>query len=362
MLFGKVITFSLLEWLAITGLAQTVLFLVYISMRTKSLQQAAVPFLYFFFLASGFVLYLALRLEGFENYVSFSTWLVWALEPPLCYALVLQIIHPARELDRYAWSFLCGVLLLPVLSMGFNANGVCNNGFLACASFFDALYWMSGIVGLLCMLMFWKQKNLFRDALHAKGGRERYWLILLLIGVNLASACVSLLRSYDALAPAAAGEILVVLGLGFTYLISAALFRVYPLPLSLDDVPRIRRSLNAEEKKIAQRVRELLERDKVYHEASFGRADMARELGVSESTLSRVVNVSFGKSLPSLLSECRVKDAKRMLDNPDIPVQTIAFEVGFNSLASFNRVFRELAGETPTSYRNGRGKGASDDS
>src|SRR5262249_27503868 len=90
---------------------------------------------------------------------------------------------------------------------------------------------------------------------------------------------------------------------------------------------------------------------KLYHEPTFSRADLARELHVSENTLSRVINVAFGKSFPRLLNEFRVDDAKRMLHSHDIPIQIIATEVGFNSLASFNRAFRELTSITPSQYR-----------
>ncbi len=34
-----------------------------------------------------------------------------------------------------------------------------------------------------------------------------------------------------------------------------------------------------------------------------------------------------------------------------MPVTQIAFDVGFNSLASFNRVFKETTGQSPTEYR-----------
>ena len=110
--------------------------------------------------------------------------------------------------------------------------------------------------------------------------------------------------------------------------------------------------LSEDEKQIADKVRNLMELDKLYHEPTFSRADLARELGTSENTLSRVINSAFGKSFPRLLNEFRVEDAKRMLRDPAIPIQVLAFEVGFNSLASFNRVFREITGETPSHYRS----------
>ncbi|MDG1890325.1 MAG: helix-turn-helix domain-containing protein, partial [Verrucomicrobiota bacterium] len=37
--------------------------------------------------------------------------------------------------------------------------------------------------------------------------------------------------------------------------------------------------------------------------------------------------------------------------NPNLRVSEIAFEVGFQSLTHFNRVFRKLVGLSPSSYR-----------
>ena len=42
---------------------------------------------------------------------------------------------------------------------------------------------------------------------------------------------------------------------------------------------------------------------------------------------------------------------KRLLANPQIRISEIAYEVGFNSLTHFNRMFRKMTGESPTAYR-----------
>nr|QQZ51854.1 helix-turn-helix transcriptional regulator [Phenylobacterium glaciei] len=38
-----------------------------------------------------------------------------------------------------------------------------------------------------------------------------------------------------------------------------------------------------------------------------------------------------------------------------VAVSTIAFEVGFSSLAPFNRAFRDITGKTPTDWRRAQG-------
>jgi two-component system response regulator YesN len=51
------------------------------------------------------------------------------------------------------------------------------------------------------------------------------------------------------------------------------------------------------------------------------------------------------------LNEYRVRDAQRLLAETNAPIQNIFEESGFNSITSFNRVFKELAGEAPKEYR-----------
>ncbi len=77
----------------------------------------------------------------------------------------------------------------------------------------------------------------------------------------------------------------------------------------------------------------------------------ARELDVSENVLSRVVNGAFTKCFRKLLNDHRVEEATLLLRDTDMQVTQIAFDVGFNSLASFNRVFKETTGPSPTEYR-----------
>lgn len=84
---------------------------------------------------------------------------------------------------------------------------------------------------------------------------------------------------------------------------------------------------------------------------SFGRRELAKELGVSEAIASELVNRIYKKSLPQLLKEYRVEDAKALLKQTRMKVEDVAYEAGFNSLTSFNRTFQELAGCTPSQYR-----------
>lgn len=347
-------TFSVIEWLSVTGLAQCVLILVYIVFRVRDWRQASLALAYFLVLGMQFGLQFSLRIEEYEAPLRLALWFSRVIGPPLCYLLVLQVAR-GSELPPKKQFF---VLLLPALAwiaavILRHAGDFCDKGDRACPNFTLWLYWVGGLSGSLIMLALWAHKDLFSTLRKAKGGMERYWLVLVLIVANMGMIVIGFLQAFGELEKSEADALLVVLGLAFIYLAITTLFRVYPAPVQLATAPArfTASALTPEERELAARIRKLMEVDKVYHEHTFSRADLARELNVSENILSRVINVSFGKSFPQLLNEFRVEDAKRMLKNPEIPVQVVASEVGFNSVASFNRVFRDISGLNPSQYR-----------
>jgi len=88
-----------------------------------------------------------------------------------------------------------------------------------------------------------------------------------------------------------------------------------------------------------------------HREPRFSLAEAAERLCMPERTLSTALNAGLGESFNSLINRLRLEDVKARLENGDDDLLSIAFACGFNSKASFNRVFRERLGETPTQYR-----------
>jgi AraC-like DNA-binding protein len=58
-----------------------------------------------------------------------------------------------------------------------------------------------------------------------------------------------------------------------------------------------------------------------------------------------------GINFTEYLSRVRIERSKNLLLNPHLRVSEIAFEVGFQSLTHFNRVFKNTVGESPSHYR-----------
>ena len=80
-------------------------------------------------------------------------------------------------------------------------------------------------------------------------------------------------------------------------------------------------------------------------------ADLAREVGLSSGHLAEVFAREVGVPPHRYLVERRVERATELLAGTDLPLTTIAHELGFASSSHFSRVFTSLVRLTPRDYR-----------
>ncbi len=349
------LTFSSVEWLAITGLFQCVLILVYILSRLKEWRQAFLAILYFFILALLFISHVSFRLNDFYDEIRLSSWFLWSLSIPVSYLFILQIgrFGDIPKKKEFLTILMPIIVVLIVYGAKLNTN-MCDEAVSYCDDFFQWLYVLGSTLGSLILLLLIFHDSFFKNLIKSKMGKEKYWLIISIITTNIYSIAVNLMYSTNYFNIKETELLRVSISLLFVYLATTVLFRIYPQSLRLENQKKKSdvKDLNDEEKELINKINNLMTLDKLYHEPSFSRSDLARELDISENILSRVVNIAFNQSVPNLLNGYRVEDAKRMLNNPEIPVKIVAFEVGFNSLASFNRVFKDITGISPSIYRN----------
>ena len=79
---------------------------------------------------------------------------------------------------------------------------------------------------------------------------------------------------------------------------------------------------------------------------------LARDLGVSKFSLSRVFSATFHKNFNQYLNEQRLNYVCSMLEYSDDPITDICLDAGFQSQRTFNRAFQEVYRMTPREYRN----------
>lgn len=81
-------------------------------------------------------------------------------------------------------------------------------------------------------------------------------------------------------------------------------------------------------------------------------SEVARALNVSTFYFCKLFKKATGINFTEYLSRVRIEKAKNLLLNPNLRVSEIAYEVGFQSLTHFNRVFLRIVGRSPTAYRD----------
>ena len=79
--------------------------------------------------------------------------------------------------------------------------------------------------------------------------------------------------------------------------------------------------------------------------------DMASFSGFSKYYFSRVFKQQLGIPFSEYLRRKRVSLAEDLLIHSRQPIQEIAATAGFGSIATFNRVFRDVKSCTPSRYR-----------
>ena len=88
-----------------------------------------------------------------------------------------------------------------------------------------------------------------------------------------------------------------------------------------------------------------------YLEPRLSIGEVASRMATNESYVSRAVNKGLGVTFNRFINGLRVEYAQGLLRSGNAPILDIAIESGFSSKATFNRVFRDIAGKTPRQFK-----------
>jgi AraC-like DNA-binding protein len=142
-------------------------------------------------------------------------------------------------------------------------------------------------------------------------------------------------------------------GLLLTALVFAVLtlLLVRPGLLSIHARPALTRGNSAHGKRLLA----WLEDRRPWRDSDLDLARLAQQLSWSENHLSQVINEDLASNFYALLARFRLREFERLARDPearDRSVLDLALEAGFNSKASFYRVFRQRHGATtPAAFR-----------
>jgi len=93
---------------------------------------------------------------------------------------------------------------------------------------------------------------------------------------------------------------------------------------------------------------------RIYEDPELTLPSLAAKLTVPVHELSRIINLGLQKNFNDFINELRVQEVARKMRQPaydQLTLLGIAYESGFNSKTTFNRVFREMTGKSAAEYK-----------
>ncbi len=81
---------------------------------------------------------------------------------------------------------------------------------------------------------------------------------------------------------------------------------------------------------------------------------LAEQVCLNPSYLSRLYKQVAGTNLSDFIDAARMERARQLLQSPDVKINEVARQVGYETAASFTRFFRKQTGMSPQEYREGK--------
>ena len=97
-----------------------------------------------------------------------------------------------------------------------------------------------------------------------------------------------------------------------------------------------------------------IEKEKPYLNPDLKQVDLAKDLGLTSHHFSEILNFCFNQNFYNFINSYRVLEAQNLMKKAsysNAKIIAIAFDAGFKSKTSFNRVFKKHSGSTPSDYK-----------
>ena len=105
----------------------------------------------------------------------------------------------------------------------------------------------------------------------------------------------------------------------------------------------------------AQRLDTYMLDEKPYLDPDLRIEDVAKALNIKRHYLTQIISEKYNKNFFGYVNEFRISDAQRMMsdkENDGMTILRIAYDTGFNSKSSFNRIFKNVTGLSPSEYKD----------
>lgn len=176
---------------------------------------------------------------------------------------------------------------------------------------------------------------------------EETWILSIICGVFAIWLSYSLSRYTSYISGA--------LTFSFSFYISFMLI-YYAKNKTLNPVINKEKYINKIDEKLVKEIQEkiniLFETRKIYTNPDLTLSILAKELNIRPQLLSQLINDNLNKSFTQFINQYRIDEAKRLLkESPQLKIDAVGFESGFNSSSTFYSSFRKITGTTPSNYQ-----------
>lgn len=109
---------------------------------------------------------------------------------------------------------------------------------------------------------------------------------------------------------------------------------------------------SAEETTLLKKLENVMIEKELYKNPNLTLQDLSKEINSTSHQLSQFLNNNLGKNFTSYVNEFRINEAcKIIVSNDKLTIESIGYDVGFNSKSTFFAAFKKHTGTTPLSYQ-----------
>ncbi|MEM9887081.1 MAG: ATP-binding protein [Bacteroidota bacterium] len=120
--------------------------------------------------------------------------------------------------------------------------------------------------------------------------------------------------------------------------------------VAFDQLPEQDNTLNTAEAEFLERIRtEVIKR---LHEHDFGVSKLAESLHLSQMQVYRKLKALTGQTPSLFIRLTRLQEARQLLENGDLNISEVAYEVGFSDPNYFSRSFQKEFGTSPSDFKS----------
>ncbi|MFC2084072.1 helix-turn-helix domain-containing protein [Bacteroidota bacterium] len=291
--------------------------------------------------------------------------LIFFLFGPLLYFYIKTLTQPAYKLRRSNSLHLLPLILslivfVPLRGFTFGITGNPNNIFIA-SMFVITIHFIIYII--LSVIILLRHSKKIKDTFSSTEKINLNWLKFLIIGLLLIfpfGTIAEIIGGGSALWNLIWLMVSVfIYTMGFMSLRQPEIYLGSDFIVSEDEKKRERKyqkSALTSEKIVEyfERLENYINKNKPYLKSNLTLRALAGMLSLSTHHLSQVINEKTGNNFFDYINSYRVEEAKLLLEDQsknNLTITSIGFEAGFNSVSSFNSVFKKFMKTTPSQYR-----------